>query len=115
MSFLPLLLQSTAPDSGALPFNPNWLLLGIAAIFYFMIWRPASQQRTKQKEMLGKLKKGDEVVTTGGIFGRIASIGDDEIVTLEIAKDVRIRVRRSAIETPSAAAEEKAVEGDAKK
>lgn len=74
-------------------------LLPIAAIFlvfYFLVIAPANKQRRKTQEMLGGLKKGDRVVTSGGIYGTIQGVEPD-VVYLKISENVKVKVARSAI------------------
>jgi preprotein translocase subunit YajC len=71
-----------------------WLLL--LALFYFLLIRPQQQQQKRRREMLAKLKKGDRVVTVGGLHATIAEIHGEEI-TLELAPNVRVRADRSAV------------------
>jgi preprotein translocase subunit YajC len=74
-------------------------LLPIAAIglvFYFLVIAPANKQRRQQQAMLSALKKGDRVLTTGGIYGTIQSV-EAEVIYLKIAENVKVRVARSAI------------------
>jgi preprotein translocase subunit YajC len=66
------------------------------ALLYFMMIRPQRAQQRKHAEMLGAIKPGDEVVTTGGIYGEIVQL-DEERVMLEVDDDVRIAIARSAI------------------
>lgn len=68
----------------------------VLAIFYFVILLPMKNRQKKVQEFLSGLKAGDKVVTTGGIFGSIAKIGDDSI-QLQIAPNVRVDVARAAI------------------
>ena len=70
----------------------------IAFIFYFLLIRPQQKKAKQHQEMLGKLKKNDEVMTSGGIYGRVISLADN-VVTLEVAPNVRIRVNRPQIST----------------
>ncbi|HEV7432526.1 MAG TPA: preprotein translocase subunit YajC [Steroidobacteraceae bacterium] len=72
------------------------ILVVFVAIFYFMLIRPQQKRMKDQQAMLSKLAAGDEVVTSGGILGRITDVGES-FVTLEIAEGVRIRVQRSQI------------------
>ena len=65
-------------------------------IFYVLIWRPQSKQRSEHEAVLSALKVDDEVVTNGGILGRIKSI-DDTVVTLEISKGTKMQVLRRNI------------------
>lgn len=86
-----------AKDAGTAGFLLN--LLPIAAIFlvfYFLVIAPASKQRKKTADMLSTLKKGDRVVTSGGIYGTIQGVEAD-VVYLKIAENVKVRVARSAI------------------
>jgi preprotein translocase subunit YajC len=64
--------------------------------FYWFFLRPQTTKAREQREMLAKLKRNDEVVTTGGLLGRINEIGD-KVIVLEIAQNVRVRVERSQI------------------
>ncbi len=72
-----------------------WILV-FFGIFYFLAIRPQQRQRRQHAEMVGMLKKGDEVVTIGGMFGTVTAIGDDW-VELEIAKRTRVRYLKRAI------------------
>jgi preprotein translocase subunit YajC len=84
-------------DAGSMGFILN--LLPIAAIFlvfYFLVIAPASKQRRKTQDMLSTLKKGDRVLTSGGIYGTIQGVEAD-VVYLKIAENVKVRVARSAI------------------
>jgi len=73
-------------------------LVLIFVIFYFLLIRPQQKKAKQHQEMLGKLKKNDEVMTSGGIYGRVISLADN-VVTLEVAPNVRIRVNRPQIST----------------
>ena len=70
----------------------------IMFIFYFLLIRPQMKQQQKHKEMLSRLRKGDKVVTSGGIYGVIVGLNEkDDIVVLKIAENVKIGVSRSNI------------------
>ncbi len=66
------------------------------AIFYFVLIRPQTKKASDHEKMLAALKRNDEVVTTGGILGRIVELGD-KLVTLEVAQGVKVRVERPQI------------------
>ncbi|HLG20618.1 MAG TPA: preprotein translocase subunit YajC [Bdellovibrionota bacterium] len=68
----------------------------VFAIFYFLILRPQKKKEGQLRKFLDDLKKGDEVVTQAGIYGRVANI-EEKIVTLEVANNVKIRIAKSAI------------------
>ena len=71
-------------------------LILIFVVFYFLLIRPQQKKAKEHQNYLANLKKGDKVITGGGIYGQIAGITDN-VVTLEIAENVRIKVSRSAI------------------
>jgi preprotein translocase subunit YajC len=99
------LIQGGGSSSAIVNFVP---ILAIMAIFYFMVIRPASKQRRETQKMLEALKKGDRVVTSGGIFGVVQTV-EGEAVHLKIAENVKVKVLRSAITgvTNETAAEQK--------
>ena len=70
----------------------------LLVIFYFILIRPQQLQKKKQQDFLSSLKRGDEVVTQGGIYGKIVDLGKDT-VSLQIANKVTIKVLRSKIVT----------------
>ncbi|WP_457622193.1 preprotein translocase subunit YajC [Persephonella sp.] len=74
-----------------------WMIL-LIAIFYFLLYRPQQQQRKKHEEFLKNLKKGEKVITSGGIIGEIKSI-EDKIVSLKISEGTIIKILKSAIST----------------
>ena len=98
----PVLAQGTEealPPDGARSMLPTLLMFGsIALIFYFLILRPQQKQEKARRAMLDSLKKKDRVLTTGGLFGTVQDLRDDE-VTLRVSEnpDVRVRVRRSSV------------------
>ena len=63
----------------------------IFAVFYLLLIRPQQKKAKEHKQMLENLKKGDTVITQGGIYGRVVSI-EDQVVYLEIAKDVKVKL-----------------------
>jgi preprotein translocase subunit YajC len=91
--------SGAAPSGGGGIFGQiNMLIPFIAmfAIFYFLLIRPQQKKQRELRQLLQNLKRGDRVVTSGGIYGTIAKIRND-IVHLEIADQVRIRVSKSSI------------------
>lgn len=71
-------------------------LLLMFAIFYFLLIRPQQKKQKKQREVLAALKRGDMVVTSGGLHGKITGL-TEKVVTLEIAEKVRVKVGRGYI------------------
>src|ERR1700693_3416746 len=91
-------LLQTAPTpgmGGLLQFAP---MIFIFVIFYFLLIAPMRKKQKKTQEMLARLKKGDEVVTQGGVFGRIAALDDERgFGVLEVSSHVKVKALRSAI------------------
>jgi preprotein translocase subunit YajC len=71
-------------------------IIATVAIFYFLVIAPANKQRKKTEQMLNSLKKGDRILTSGGIYGTVQGIEND-VVYLKIAENVKIKIARSAI------------------
>ena len=96
-----LLAQAEAPAQSPLAGSQNMLFLVAIffGIFYFMIIRPQQKQQKTHKSYLESLKKGDEVITNGGLIGRIAGVQGD-VLTLEIANNVRVRVLKEQVNRP---------------
>ena len=91
-----LLLLQTGGNSTAAFLVQVLPIAAIFLVFYFMVIAPANKQKRKTQEMLTSLKKGDRVVTSGGIYGTIQGV-EPEVVYLKIADNVRVKVARSAV------------------
>jgi preprotein translocase subunit YajC len=77
--------------------GPGFLLIIVAFGFlYFVLVRPQKRRQVQSRQMLANLEIGDEVVTAGGIYGRIVELLDDDVV-VEIAPQVRVKVARRAV------------------
>jgi len=87
------LLQTGGGAAAIANFLP---IIAIGLVFYFLVIAPANKQRKKQAEMLSALKKGDRVLTTGGIYGTIQGVEPDAVY-LKIAENVKVKVARTAI------------------
>jgi preprotein translocase subunit YajC len=84
-----------APASGMMTIVMMVLFIGI---FYFLLIRPQQKKQKEHQAMLSKLANGDEVITAGGILGRIVETGE-QFLTIEIADNVRIKVQRFQVTT----------------
>ena len=71
-------------------------LVVIFVVFYFLLIRPQQKRAKQHREMVAALKKGDEIVTGGGILGKITDT-DDNFVTVEIASGITVKVQRSSV------------------
>jgi len=77
--------------------SPIFMMLAMFGIFYFVLIRPQVRKQREHQSMLSKLGKGDEIITRGGIIGRITGSAGD-LITIEIQEKVRVRIPRSYIE-----------------
>src|SRR5678815_2598163 len=80
---------------GMMSFLPILVMFGI---FYFLLIRPQVRKQKEHQAMLQKLGKGDEVITRGGLIGKITGVSDDGVVVLELQEKVRVRVPRAYVE-----------------
>jgi preprotein translocase subunit YajC len=69
----------------------------IFAIMYFLILRPQRQKQQRHREMVANLRRGDTVVTTGGLIGKVAKVVDEGELQLELAEGIKVRVVRAMI------------------
>jgi len=101
-SLIPDAMAQAAPAgapagaTGGLPFLV--IVGGFFLVMYFMLIRPQQKKQKEHQAMLSKLAAGDEVLTAGGILGRIVEVGD-QFLTIEIANDVQIKVQRVQVAT----------------
>ncbi len=94
---LHLLLQGApASPSGTNPILQMAPYLLIFVVFWFVLLAPMRKQQKKTKEMLANLKKGDRVVTSGGIYGTVTQL-EDQVVWVKIADTVKVKMSRAAI------------------
>jgi preprotein translocase subunit YajC len=104
MLLIPMLFQAAPAAGGAAPAGDPMggllgsllLPVGMIVIFYFLLIRPQNQRMKKHKAMLSAMKKGDTVVTQGGIIGKVAKLADDE-VTIDTGEGGKLRIVRSMI------------------
>ena len=74
------------------------LPIGLVVLFYFFLIRPQSKRQKEHKKLVSELQKGEEVITSGGILGKVTNVNDD-FITLEIAKEVSLKIQKSAVQT----------------
>ncbi|MEM9840615.1 MAG: preprotein translocase subunit YajC [Pseudomonadota bacterium] len=94
-------LMAAAVPAGA-PAAPNPImsfvpLLLIMVVFYFLLIRPQQQARKKLMDMINAVKRGDEVVTAGGLVGKVTKVGDDAEVTVRLAEGVEVQVIKATL------------------
>jgi len=98
LAFFPLSVfaEGAANPAAPSPWGQGILLGSFIVVFYLMIWRPQSKRAKEQRNLLSSLNKGDEVVTTGGICGRIAKLSD-AFLLLDLGNGLEVPVQKSAI------------------
>lgn len=90
--------ETGAAASQTDPLASLLLPIGLVVLFYFFLIRPQSKRQKEHKQLINDLQKGEEVITSGGILGKITDIKDD-FITLEIAKDVSLNIQKAAVQT----------------
>jgi len=99
--FAPILaLAGTQAQAGGAQPNPIMTMIPFIlmfAIFYFMLIRPQKQQQKKHQAMLDALKKGDKIVTAGGLIGKVLNVKDKDVVIKVGDDDIKLEVLRSSI------------------
>ncbi len=85
--------QDASSPGGLVSFLP---LILIFAVFYFMLIRPQMKRSKEHKKLVSELSKGDEVVTNGGLLGKITDVSES-FVTLELADNIKIKLQRHAV------------------
>ena len=95
MSFFISDAMAAAPQGQGDALTSLLPLVFIFIVFYFLLIRPQSKKAKEHKQMVEALAKGDEIVTNGGLLGRISKVGDN-FVELEIAEGVTVKVQRQA-------------------
>ena len=96
MNWILLAAGSTGQQQGPSAFSYMFLLLGMLAIFYFLLIRPQQKKQRELQKMIEALTKGDRVMTSGGIFGTVVGFKDN-ILVLRIAEDVKIEILKSSV------------------
>lgn len=90
-----ILAQATSPQGGG-GYTQILFFVGIAVVFYFFMIRPQQKKQKDQKKFLEEIKKGDSVVTIGGLHGKVHAL-DDNTITLEVDKGTKMVYERSSI------------------
>jgi preprotein translocase subunit YajC len=94
-----LISDAHAHAAGAAPgggYSQILILVVFVAVFYFLLIRPQQKRAKEHQALLSKLASGDEVITAGGVLGRVTDVSDT-FVTVEIADGVRIKVQKSQV------------------
>ena len=95
---IPAAQAAEAGGGGSSPFlGPDiFILVAFALIFYFILWRPQSKRAKEHRELVAGLNKGDEVLTNGGLVGKVTKV-DDQFMVIEVADGIELKVQRQAV------------------
>jgi preprotein translocase subunit YajC len=88
--------QTAAPAAGGGDLSQFYFIIPMFAVVFFMMIRPQMKRAKEQKALLAGLAKGDEVVTVGGVIGRISKLGDNYL-SIETGSNVELQIQRSAV------------------
>ena len=90
---IPDAFAQAAPGGAGGQFAPILMMVVFVVIFYFLLIRPQQKKAKEHQALVSKLSAGDEVVTTGGLLGKITEVGES-FITIEIADGVRVKVQK---------------------
>ncbi|MFV1980981.1 MAG: preprotein translocase subunit YajC [Rhodothermia bacterium] len=85
-----------APAGDGNPLTPFLFMAAIFAVFYFLLIRPQKKKESDRKKMINELKKGDNIVTVGGLYGKVVSV-DDASVLAQVDEGTKVRIDKTAI------------------
>lgn len=93
-----LIPSAMAADGGAgpIPGLDIFIIVAFALVFYFIVWRPQSKRTKEHRELVSGLAKGDEIITNGGLVGRIVKV-EDQFIIFEAADKIELRLQKSAV------------------
>lgn len=90
------LAAEAGPGGGSPEFFNIFILIAFALIFYFMVWRPQSKRTKEHRELVAGVSKGDEIVTNGGLLGKVVKV-DEQFLLVELADKVEVRLQKGAV------------------
>lgn len=100
MSFFISTAQAAAEGAGQVDPAAEMMQFGLlavfAVVFYLVLWRPQSKRNKEHKALISSISKGDEVITSGGIAGKVVRV-DDDFAVVEIADKIEVKVQKPAI------------------
>ncbi len=97
MFITPAFAQATGMPGGGDLIGMVLPLVAIMGVFYFLLIRPQQRKLKEHQEMLKKVAKGDTIITTGGLIGKVLKLVDDNELQVEVGENVKVRVLRSGI------------------
>ena len=93
-----LIPNAMAADAGSSPIPglDIFIIVAFALVFYFIVWRPQSKRTKEHRELVGGLAKGDEIVTNGGLLGKITKV-EEQYLLVEVADKVELKLQKGAV------------------
>ena len=93
---IPNAMAADAGASGPIPGLDIFIIVAFALVFYLIVWRPQSKRAKEHRELIADLAKGDEIITNGGLVGRITKV-EEQFIIFEAADKVELRLQKSAV------------------
>ena len=93
---IPNAMAADGRSSGPIPGLDLFIIVAFALVFYLIVWRPQSKRAKEHRELVADLAKGDEIITNGGLVGRITKV-EDQFIIFEAAENVELRLQKSAV------------------
>lgn len=94
--FIPSAMAADAGGAGT-PFPADiFIIVAFAVVFYLIVWRPQSKRAKEHRELVGGLAKGDEIITNGGLVGKITKV-EEQFIVFEAADKVELKLQKSAV------------------
>ena len=94
--FIPSALADEGPMPGGVPGLDLFIIVAFILVFYFIIWRPQSKRAKEHRELVARLGKGDEIVTNGGLIGKIVKV-EEQYLVFEVANNVQLKLQKGAV------------------
>ena len=94
---IPSAMAAEAGATGGPGIGPDILIIvAFAVVFYLIVWRPQSKRTKEHRELVGGLAKGDEIITNGGLVGKITKV-DEQFIIFEAADGVELKLQKGAV------------------
>ena len=81
---------------GGIPGLDLFIIAAFGLVFYFIIWRPQSKRAKEHRDLVASIDKGDEIVTNGGLIGKVTKV-EDQYLVFEVANNVQLKLQKSAV------------------
>ena len=92
-----LIPNAHAADGGSpIPGLDIFILVAFALVFYFMLWRPQSKRAKEHRELIVNLAKGDEIISSGGLVGKITKV-EEQFIVFEVSDKVELKLQKNAV------------------